>query len=267
MSGRRVAELLDLTDECAIVTGGGAGIGQAIAFRLAEAGASVVVTDIDSEAADRTVEQIKQNGGSGRAVVANAASVADAANVMQAATEAFGRLDVLVNNAGVFPHAPVFDVTEEMWDRVLNVNLKSVMFYSQAAARKMTESGWGGRIVNIASMEGLHPREDLAHYVTAKAGVVMLTKALALELAPHNILVNAVAPGGIMTAGAAAQQTAIKASGKSLREIYEKFMARLPLGRLGEPDDVAKVVLFLASPAVDYMTGSVVIVDGGFLLS
>jgi 2-deoxy-D-gluconate 3-dehydrogenase len=267
MVDKAVAGLLDLTGKSAVVTGGGAGIGEAICLRLAQAGAGVTVMDIDSEAAGRTVEQIKSNGGEASAVVADAANVGDAAKVVGRAVEVFGGLDILVNNAGAFPHASVLEVTEEMWDLVLNVNLRSVMFYSQAAARKMIEAGRGGKIVNIASMEGLHPREDLAHYVTAKAGVAMLTKALALELAPHNILVNAVAPGGIMTAGAVAQQTAIKASGKSLREIYEKFMARLPLGRMGEPDDVARVVLFLASPATDYMTGSVIVVDGGFLLS
>jgi len=213
------------------------------------------------------VEQIKVRDGKAQAIHADASSAADAEKVTQATVEAFGHLDILVNNAGIFPHSPVLEISEGIWDRVLDINIKGVYFYSRAAAKEMIKAGQGGKIVNMASMEGLHPRADLAHYVTSKGGVVMLTKALALELAPHNILVNAIAPGGIMTPGAVEQAVALEALGRSLEEIGDTFLARLPLGRMGEPDDVAKVVLFLASAAADYMTGSVVLVDGGYLLS
>lgn len=267
MSTKTIAELFDLKGKGAIVTGAGMGIGQAIAFRLAEAGAAVMITDINLEAANKTVEQIIASGGTAQATQADASSSDDALRATEATVKAFGSLDILVNNAGIFPHASVLDISEEMWDKVLDINVKGVYFYSQAAAREMIKSGHGGKIVNLASMEGLHPRQDLAHYVTSKAGVAMLTQALALELAPHNILINAIAPGGILTPGTVAQRATLKSSGKSLKEIYDNFMSRLPLGRMGEPDDVAKVVLFMVSAAADYMTGSIILVDGGYQLS
>jgi 2-deoxy-D-gluconate 3-dehydrogenase len=267
MSTKTIAELFDLKGNGAIVTGAGMGIGQAIAFRLAEAGAAVTITDIDLEAANKTVEQIIASGGTAQAIQADASSSDDALRATEATVKAFGSLDILVNNAGIFPHASVLDISEEMWDRVLDINVKGVYFYSRAAATEMIKAGHGGKIVNMASMEGLHPRHDLAHYVTSKAGVAMLTQALALELAPHNILVNAIAPGGILTPGTIAQRATLKSSGKSLKEIYDNFMSRLPLGRMGEPDDVAKVVLFMVSAAADYMTGSIILVDGGYQLS
>jgi 2-deoxy-D-gluconate 3-dehydrogenase len=149
---------------------------------------------------------------------------------------------------------------------VLDLNLKGVLLYSQTAAREMIRAGHGGKIVNMASMEGMHPWENLAHYTTSKAGVIMLTKAMALELARHGILINAVAPGGIMTPGTAVQGSELVAAGKSLEQVTAMFMARLALGRIGTPDDVAKVVVFLASGAADYMTGTVLLVDGGWQL-
>ncbi len=267
MSSESIAELFDLNGKGAIVTGAGMGIGQAIAFRLAEAGAAVMITDINLEAATQTAEQIVSRGGTAQAIQANASNSKDARKASKATVKAFGSLDILVNNAGIFPHASVLDISEKMWDEVLGINIKGVYFNSQAAAKEMIRAGRGGKIVNMASMEGLHPREDLGHYVTTKAGVIILTKSLALELAPHNILVNAIAPGGILTPGTVAQRATLKSSGKSLKELYDNFMSRLPLGRMGEPDDVAKVVLFMVSSAANYMTGSVILVDGGYLLS
>ncbi len=267
MTTQTIAQLFDLTGKGAIVTGAAMGIGQAIASRLAEAGAGVMITDINPEAASQTVEQIMARGGKARAIHADATSADDAKKAVEATVESFGRLDILVNNAGIYPFSPILEISEEMWDKVLDINIKGVYFYSRAAAKEMIKAGQGGKIVNMASMEGLRPRADLAHYVTSKGGVVMLTKALALELAPHNILVNAVAPGGIVTPGAWEHAAALMAMGRSLEEIRDAFMARLPMGRMGEPDDVAKVALFLASAAADYMTGSILLVDGGFQLS
>jgi 2-deoxy-D-gluconate 3-dehydrogenase len=264
---KTITELFDLSGKSAIVTGGALGIGQAIAFRLAEAGASVMIADINPDAAQQTVEQITSQGGSAQWIRADAGSAEDAKKSVQATVKAFGSLDILVNNAGIYPISPILDIGEEKWDSVFDINLKSVLFHSQIGAKEMIRAGHGGKIINMASMEGLHPREDMAHYTTSKAGVIMLTKSLALELAPHNILINVIAPGGVLTPGTMALASETKARGITLKEGMESFLARLPLSRFATPDDVARVALFLASSASDYMTGSVLVVDGGYLLS
>ena len=250
------------------MTGGALGIGQATAFRLAEAGASVMITDISLEAANQTVEQIKASGGKAQAIRADAGSVADANNVVQLTVESFGSLDILVNNAGLYPLSPILEVSERMWNRTHDVNLKGLFFYCQAAARQMIKGGRGGKIINIASIDALHPNAHVAHYCASKGGVVMLTKALALELAPYGILVNDIAPGSIVTPGRNQAIRAMLSGGEgTIKEVDKRFISRVPLRRIGEPDDIAKVVLFLASAAADYMTGSLVLVDGGYLLS
>jgi 2-dehydro-3-deoxy-D-gluconate 5-dehydrogenase len=263
MTTKTIAQLFDLSGQGAIVTGAAMGIGQAIALRLAEAGAGVVVADINLEAAAETAAQIKAKGGRAVAVQADAASPADAYRVAQAAIDNFGRLDILVNNAGIFPFAPAVSLTEEMWDKVIDVNLKGVVFYSQAAVRKMMEAERSGKIINIASIDGLHPGIGLVHYDASKAGVIMATRSLALEFGQYKIAVNAVAPGAINTPGVAAASVGSVATS----EVLKSFMARIPLGRMGEPDDIARAVLFLASDAASYVTGTVVVVDGGYLLS
>lgn len=252
-----ITQLFDLTGKAAIVTGGAMGIGQGIVLRLAEAGAAVMITDINLEAANNTVNQIRSKGGKAEAIKADASSVADARRTVQETVRAFGRLDILVNNAGIYPFAPALQMTEELWDKVLDINLKGLFFYSQAAAQEMMNEGHGGKIINIASIDALHPTGNLVHYDASKGGVVMVTKALALELGPHNITVNAIAPGGIQTPGA---------SGPAVSdEFMQAFISKIPLRRMGVPDDIARVVFFLASGASDYMTGSLVVVDGGFL--
>lgn len=268
MTTQPIAELFDLSGKGAIVTGGAMGIGKAIALRLAEAGASVMIADIDLEAATQTVEEIQARGGKAQAAKADAGSSGDAKKVTEETVQAFGRLDILVNNAGVYPAASVMDMGEETWDETLSTNLKGLFFCSQAAAQQMTKAGNGGKIINIASLEALHPTPLHAHYGASKGGVVMLTKALALELAPHKILVNAVAPGIIWTPGLEALLPSFyEPIGMTLEEFAPTFLSRVSFGRMGEPDDIARVVLFLASAAADYMTGDVVVVDGGFLLS
>ena len=268
MTTQPIAQLFDLTGKGAIVTGAGTGIGQAIALRLAEAGTRVMITDINVEAASQTVEQIESTGGTALAMYADASSASDARKATRAATEAFGSLDILVNNAAVYPFSLALEMSEEIWDKVLDVNLKGMFFYSQAAAREMIKAGHGGKIINLASIDGLHPTiKGMSHYIASKGGVIALTRALALEFAPHNILVNSVAPGAIVTPGSMAQATDVEAHGQPLEELWKNFMARLPLGHMGEPDDIAKVVLFLASAAADYMTGSLLLADGGYLIS
>lgn len=266
------ARLLELTGQVAVVTGGAMGIGQAIALRLAEAGAAVVIGDLDEAASGQTVGLIAERGGKAAAVRADMSRVAEIEALMAEAESRFGRLDMLVNNAGVFPFAPALSLTEAQWDRVLAINLKGAFFAAQAAAKRMIGAGHGGRIVNIASIDALHPTGALAHYDASKGGVVMLTRALALEFASSHIAVNAIAPGAVSTPGAAAAgaaaQAAMRAAGPSAGpDEAATFTARIPLARAGEPDEIATVALFLLSPAASYMTGSLLVVDGGYLLS
>jgi len=264
MAKQSIADLFDLTGKVAVVTGGALGIGKGIAVRLAEAGAAVMIADMKDGEAEQTVREIRESGGKAEFVHANAANVADAQATIQRVVEVFGRLDILVNNAGIYPFAPALEITEELWDRVLDINLKGTFFFAQAAARQMIKGGAGGRIINIASIDALHRSSDvLAHYDSSKGGVAMLTKALALAFGREHILVNAIAPGGINTPGAAAST-----AGMNLEALDPSvFTARIPLGRQGEPDDIAKVALFLASDASEYMTGTMLVVDGGYLLS
>lgn len=264
MDRQKISQLYDLGGKSAIVTGGASGIGQGIALRLAEAGAHVMVSDIDEDAARETVAQIKSEGGTANSVVADAGKVADADKVIQSTVDAFGTVDILVNNAGIYPLAPLFEIDEALWDKTHNVNLKGVFFYSKAAAQHMISAGHPGRIINIASIDSLRPESNVAHYCSAKAGLTMLTKALALELAPHKILANAVAPGDVHTPGT---EAILKATGAKLEDVLETLLPSLPLGRPAEADDVAKVVLFLAGPAADYITGTIVVVDGGRILT
>jgi len=268
MTTQTIAQLFNLTGKGALVTGGAMGIGQSIVSRLAEAGASVMIADINMEAANKTVKEIRAKGGKAQSIHADVRIAADAQKAIKATVEAFGHLDILVNNAGIYPYSPSLQMSEHMWDNVLNTNLKGMFFYSQAAAQEMIKAGHGGKIINVASVDSYHPYGNFAHYDASKGGVVMLTKSFALELAPHNILVNAVAPGGIKTPGFdQAAAILVQTSGISVKELEEGTRARVPLRRLGEPDDIAKVVLFLASGAADYLAGETVLADGGILLT
>ena len=252
-----IAQMMSLEGKAAIVTGGAMGIGRGIALRLAQAGASVMIADINDETGNQIVEKIKSMGADAQFVRADTSSVSDADKVVEATVKAFGRLDILVNCAGVYPFTKVMEITEEAWDRVFDINTKGAFFFSQAVAQGMIKAGHGGKIINIASVGALSPTGGLVHYDSSKSAVIMITKAMALELGEHGISVNAIAPGAIVTPG----------TSDRLGSDRGKFLAsNLPLGRLGEPDDIAKVVLFLTSAAADYMTGSVVVVDGGRLL-
>ncbi|MBW1900843.1 MAG: SDR family oxidoreductase [Deltaproteobacteria bacterium] len=268
MSKQKVEQLFDLSGKSIIVTGGAIGIGKAIVSWLTDAGASVMLTDINMDAANQTAEEIRAEGGKVEAIQADAGNTADAKKVVKAALDAFGNIDILVNNAGIYPASPFLSTTEALWDKVMDVNLKGVFFYSQAVAQAMVEAKRGGKIINVCSIDALRPTGMIAHYNASKGGVLMLTKAMALELAPMNILVNAVAPGGIMTPGTSGiRKTITDMTGITSEQIIEDFLKRVPVGRTGGADDIAKVVLFLASGASDYMCGEMVVVDGGHLMA
>jgi 2-deoxy-D-gluconate 3-dehydrogenase len=257
----------DISGKSVVVTGAAVGIGRGIAGRFVEAGANVIVGDLDAEAASLTAKELE---GPGRAVaLAVDVTADDAGPAMTAAcVEAFGSIDVLVNNAGIYPMSPMLQTSPELFDRVYRVNLKGLAFASKAAAAQMVEQGKGGAIINIASIDSLHPSMvGLAAYDSSKGGVLMFTRSLALELAPHGIRVNGIAPGGITTEGTSAPLKESGMTEEQMRAMTEEFTRRIPLGRMGNPDDIATVAVFLASPAAGYLAGETIIVDGGRLLT
>lgn len=261
---QKLRDLFSLEGQSAIVTGAAMGIGERIAHRFAEAGAAIVIADRDADRSEAVARELQRLGAKARALCVDVANVSDATRCVETAVEDFGRVDILVNNAGIFPSSPALDLTEGDWDRVLSVNLKGAFFLSQAAAKRMR--GQGSSIVNIASIDALHPAGTLAHYDASKGGLVMLTRSLALEFAPLGIRVNAVCPGAIQTPGADEAMTQM-ARGTSAAAVREAFAARIPLKRMGTPDEIALATLFLASRASSYVTGSTLVVDGGYLLS
>jgi 2-deoxy-D-gluconate 3-dehydrogenase len=258
----------DLTGRSALVTGAAMGIGFGIASRFREAGADVVIADIDAVAADAAIERLRHVEGVGRltAVRTDVSDPASAKAAVGAATAHFGRVDILVNNAGIYPVAALADLTPELINRILAVNVAGVLLMTQAAAGAMATSG-GGVVVNIASMDALHPSfPGLSTYGASKGAVVAMTKHHALELGMHNIRVNAIAPGGIWTEGAAASSASGGLAEEDRAAIEVAMVAKTSVGRMGTPDDIAKVAVFLASSAADYMTGETVLVDGGVLV-
>ena len=256
----------DLAGKNAVVTGSAMGIGFGIAKRLIEAGANMLIVDIDGGAAKTAAEKLVDSRGKAVSFQANVAEKGIGDKIVAKCVELFGSIDILVNNAGIYPTSPVLQMPRNFFDRVIEINLEGLIFISKAAAARMVEKGKGGKIINIASIDAFHPSTvGLAAYDASKAGVVMFTKALALELAPHGIMVNAIAPGGIATGGTSKPLKGM--SEDQMNQMMKAFVARIAIGRMGTPDDIGKVAVFLASSASDYMTGHTVIVDGGMLLT
>jgi len=239
----------------ALVTGAGRGIGRAVALLLAKEDARVACADIVAESASATAEAITEQGGSG---IGLACDVTDSGQVQEAVTRIeadLGSLDILVNNAGVSRDALLLRMREEDWDFVLNVNLKGAFVCTKAACRGMLRRGFG-RIVNISSVIGQMGNPGQANYAASKGGLLAFTKACAKEFAAKNVTVNAVAPGYVVTPMTAGLN----------EETKEAYRSHIPLGRFGSPDDVAKVVIFLASDLAEYITGQVINVDGGMVM-
>lgn len=251
-----ILDSFNLNGKVALVTGASRGLGQAMALGLAEAGADIAGLD-RTECAD-TCELVQALGKRYYSIICDLgeASPEQLSNVVSEIVDALGRLDILVNNAGIVRRAPVYEFSEAYWDDVLQINLKAVFFLSQAAARQMEAQG-GGKMINIASMLSFQGGILVPSYAAAKSGVAGITKAMANELAAKNINVNAIAPGYMATDNTAA----LRADPERSRAILE----RIPSGRWGVPADLKGIVVFLASPASDYMHGAVVPVDGGWL--
>lgn len=261
-----ISQIFDLSGKVALVTGGAMGIGKGVALRLAEAGASVVIGDLKLDVANKTVEEIKNAGGKASAIEMDTSKTENASEVIQKIIDIYGDIDILVNNAGIYRFMPAVAMSIEMWQKTIDINLTGVFFLAKEAANAMIKAGHGGKIINIASTDAFKPTGNLSHYDASKGGVVMVTKALAQELAPLGINVNAIAPGGIGTPGVGALMSDAKMTPEQAEAQSNMFLERLPARRMGEPDDIAKVVLFLASEGSNYMAGSTVIVDGGLLI-
>lgn len=261
--------LLNLTGKTAIVTGGALGIGYGITYRLAEAGANVVIANRTEEEAIKVITELAAKGWHLKGIKTDVSVEEDVKKMVEQTIASFGGIDILVNNAGIYPSIPVHQMTLSDFEKVIGVNLKGVFLTTKYVSEQMIKQGRGGKIINITSIDALHPSSvGLAHYDASKHGVWGFTKNVALELSQHKIWVNAIAPGGILTAGVKKLQAAAPPpQGVDMNKVMEMFLQKIPMHRLGEPDDIGKVALFLASDMSSYMTGSQVVVDGGVLLS
>ena len=249
---------MKLQNKVAIVTGAATGIGKAIATAMTAEGASVVIDYVgDPTLANAAVQAIQKAGGKTLAVAADVSNPDQVAQLIQKTIDSFGRLDILVNNAGLEYKHPFSEFPFDLWQKVIAVDLTGPFLCAQAAAKAMIRQGAGGRIINISSVHEDLPMPTNAPYCAAKGGLRMLMRTIAVELAPHKITVNNVAPGAIYTP--------IDADVEANLEIEGKLMAEIPLGRWGKPEEVAALVVFLASDAASYCTGSTFLIDGGML--
>jgi 3-oxoacyl-[acyl-carrier protein] reductase len=257
-----------LKDKIVLVTGAGAGIGEAITVAMAEAGAAVAAADIDGDAAARTADKAAKFQVKTLALQADVGSLKDIDRMVEHVVGEFGRLDVIVNNAGVTRRAYIMDLTEEDWDRIHRVNAKGVFFCLQRAARQMIGQG-GGRIINIASIAGRgYSGTSNAAYAASKGAVIALTKTAAQQLGPHNINVNAICPGVTRTPlGDRSLVVRAQEQGVTIEEALKRHIAPIPIGRANEPEDIAAMAVFLASPGARNITGQAYNVDGGLVPS
>jgi len=250
---------MQLKDKIAIVTGARRGMGRTHALALAKEGAKVVVSDISLEDCEKVADEIKSSGGQAIAIKCDVTSKKEIDGMVKKTLDEFGKIDILVNNAGILQFKPFLELTEQDWDKMMAINLKGYFLCAQACAKEMAKQK-SGSIINISSIAmgqvGVGYAQ-IVHYCASKGGITAMTEAMSLELTPLNIRVNAIAPGAIDTS----MVDAMKQDPKTL----EQSLARIPMHRMGKPEEVSNAVVFLASDKSSYMTGSVIIVDGGYL--
>ncbi len=246
---------MDMSGKVALVTGSSRGIGRAIALKLANLGADVVVNGTKLESVKTVSKEIESLGRKSFAVQADVSNSRQVKNMFYSAIKKFGKIDILVNNAGIVNQGSILRLGEKQWDKLISVDLKGVFLCSKEAAEHMSEQKYG-KIVNIASVAGLMAFQGLAHYCSAKAAVISFTKEIALELAPLGINVNAIAPGAI--------ETDMTKDIKNNSEALKAMLSRIPMRRLGKPEEIASAVAFLASNEASYITGATLVVDGGW---
>jgi len=261
---KTISKFCDLRGKTAIITGAAKGMGKAHALKLSGAGAKVVVTDIDVPGCQQVAEEIKKLKGEAIAVKCDQSKKVDVDNVVKETLKKFGKIDILVNNAGIFPFEPFLEMPEENFEKVIDVNLKGYFLMAQACAKEMqknqpNEKGQKGAIVNISSIAAIVGFAGLAHYCASKGGIIAMSKAIALELAPLGIRINSIDPGAIDTPGASTT--------KMTEEQRKAMLAPIPMKRQGQVEEIANAVLFLASEESSYMTGSVMVIDGGWTVA
>jgi glucose 1-dehydrogenase len=251
---------MEVKDQVVIVTGGNSGIGMGIVLALAEQGASVVIDYVaHPEATEELERKVHALGDQAIGVRADVSKVADIQMLVDAAVKAFGKLDVMVNNAGIETRTSILDTTEEQFDKVLDVNLKSAFFGTQIAAKQMIAQGTGGRIINISSVHEDWPMPGNTPYCLSKGGMRMLTRTAGVELAPHGVLVIGVGPGAV--------DTPINAATEADPAAMRRLHAAIPLGRMADPKEIGSVIAFLASPGASYLAATTIFVDGGIMHS
>ncbi len=249
---------MSLEKKVAIITGAGTGIGQGIALAMASAGASIVVDYVGkASVAQDTIDQITKMGGKAIGVDADVSKQDDVNNLVQKAVEAFGQLDIMVNNAGIEKKSAFIDYPLDEWQKIIAVNLTGPFLCSQAAARQMIAQGNGGRIINISSVHEDLPLLTNAPYCASKGGLRMLMRTIAVELAPHKITVNNIGPGAVYTP--------IDKDVEENKKMNDAILAEIPLGRWGKPEEIGDLAVFLASDKASYITGSTHFIDGGML--
>ncbi len=253
--------MFDLTNRVALITGARRGMGRSDAIALSAQGAKVAVSDIDLADCQAVADEINTQGGQAMAIELDVIDEKSIQAGFNKVIERYGRLDILVNNAGIFKPKPADELSQEEWNQMIDINLRGQFLCAQRAAKEMAKNNWG-RIINIASVASGQVGVGVvggAHYTASKGGVLGLTEALAVEWAPNGVLVNAIAPGAIDT-------DMVKEAGMD-EEAMQGIMAKIPLGRMGQPEEIANTVVFLASQESSYITGSVIYVDGGWLAS